>query len=1461
MVDVAAGARIAGVGGQPYNWLPNPRALGAVVGTPGTYPTSWGDFSLSGISRQIVGFGTDATTGLPYCDIRFFGTPPTTNYVVVAFNAVSTQWFSVGGGVPLSMSAYVAVVGGSMANVTAVNISVRANAGGNSNTSTIPVTGTLTLFTASYTTVTDARNISGGFGITMVIGQPVDITLRLGPHQLEIGPVPTPIIYPPVGQQGATARGIGADAAVLNQAVIGGQGGVTNYVRNPRGEGAVLGIIGSGGAAPTYWSSVQGAGLTKTVTDYGIDSTTGVPYVEFHITGTTGTGTTYWFLQLDGLYAAGLPVGPGETWTTSFYCWVTGGSTANIANFQVTENWNGGAPSQATALFMPTSTPTRYSVTGTTAVGCTQIGPELTLTLVGVVAVDVTFRVAAPQMERQTARTPLIFPPVGQPGATTRGLLAMPIFDREVGGGGIGGEGFVSLDPGFVAKFGVARIAGLGGRTATVTATRAASALIPGLGGGVNFIRNPRGEGAVVGSPGTLPTWWSTNLSGGLAQQIVGTGIDPATGLPYVDIRVSGTAVSGASFFYSFEAGGTPVFVATGDTFTDSIWMMLVDGTVPGTVAVITGFTPAGGAIGTGGVTLTPAMTVYSASGAAPGTAAQVQLNGVVYVQFTYGVGAVDLTVRFAGPQLERGLIRSPTILPPVGSPGVSTRGLLPAPYVTNYAVIGGQGGVQANGLVTRPANAQIDGEGGKTNWIRNPRGDGAVIGGDLPTYWSAPLLPGMSMNVLGQGVDAASGVPYVDVQFFGTTFADGNLFLYIEPSTFKIAAPGDTFVTTAWLGLTGTLVNIGAVYYIATIQTGSITTLITPTPTFSRYGGSGTVGAGADSIGLCYFQLFIKAGALNITLRLGGFQLERGTIRTPLILPPQDAPDITDRALVATPNTAVSASALIRGRGSVRLDMGVGTLQGLALIGGHGDINDDAQTPGRAYGGVLFPGFGYVTARAVGVYNVRATIAGQGAARASTSISVPIAPPVRLVGLGAVRAAAVALRPAFAKIQGAGGLSAFGSPMRAARATIQGVAALLGPDTQTLKAARARIDGRGAVSARGYSPLASIAGTGRLSATATVLRQVIARIGGLGAVRATGAAVIPASARIGGQGLVEADIDKIHRVNQVMLAGVGQVRARAAVARFAGALIAGAGRLAAIARPVYRGNATIGGSGAIRASGSIQGPPVHVAAAIHGTGAFRVTIASTHEVASARINGAGGARANPRVTTRWAAQARIQGVGAIRASNAPNRVTQHAAALLPGTGGVRASTRIGFAASAAIHGAGGVRSLGRAVRQAHATIAGTGLVRVSDHVLALARVLIAGLGRVQASAFRQVKFTGATLHGAGGVRTGAARIQPAGARINGRGAVTAHPGVLHPAVSRIAGAGRVRVVANAQLHVRVILRGAGDIDDDPDVKGVVRAVARIAGQGGLKPDPFVPRDRVALYGVHLPPTKREVSV
>ncbi|MBA4304619.1 MAG: hypothetical protein C0424_10380 [Sphingobacteriaceae bacterium] len=54
------------------NGIGNPTMAGAAIGTPGALPTNWSQPSTGGLSREIVGLGTE--NGLNFIDIRWFGT-------------------------------------------------------------------------------------------------------------------------------------------------------------------------------------------------------------------------------------------------------------------------------------------------------------------------------------------------------------------------------------------------------------------------------------------------------------------------------------------------------------------------------------------------------------------------------------------------------------------------------------------------------------------------------------------------------------------------------------------------------------------------------------------------------------------------------------------------------------------------------------------------------------------------------------------------------------------------------------------------------------------------------------------------------------------------------------------------------------------------------------------------------------------------------------------------------------------------------------------------------------------------------------------------------------------------------------------------------------------------------------------------------------------------------------------
>jgi len=192
-----------------------------------------------------------------------------------------------------------------------------------------------------------------------------------------------------------------------------------------------------------------------------------------------------------------------------------------------------------------------------------------------------------------------------------------------------------------------------------------------------NGIRNPRGEGAVVGSPGTLPTNWQTfNLPDGLAVSVASTGVED--GLPYVDLRLFGTPTSSnpSSPTAGFACEGTTsVSGASGERFTASVYMRVVAGDLGGLTWWLmsqerstnlpddrVSFTPTSAPLRQQRVAVT--HTIIASSN---------MWSPIRFAGYTAGV-PVDVTLRVAGNQLEKGDAASSLILPPAGAPAASTR-------------------------------------------------------------------------------------------------------------------------------------------------------------------------------------------------------------------------------------------------------------------------------------------------------------------------------------------------------------------------------------------------------------------------------------------------------------------------------------------------------------------------------------------------------------------------------------------------------------------------------------------------------------------------------------------------------------------------------------------------------------------------------------------------------------------
>lgn len=189
----------------------------------------------------------------------------------------------------------------------------------------------------------------------------------------------------------------------------------------------------------------------------------------------------------------------------------------------------------------------------------------------------------------------------------------------------------------------------------------------------VNLVTNPRWEGAATGAPGTAPTGMSFNGVGGWSHEIVALGAED--GMPTLDLRVWSPASNGNVNNYRFNLVPT-ITLAAGQAATGAICHRLVAGSMAGFTSrlIIGNVSPIAGA-NLPDPTGAPLRSQRLALTRTPG--AEEAGTYVAYALLTpgpSGSGAGDVTIRLGLPQLVLANILPSPSLPPVGTPGTSTR-------------------------------------------------------------------------------------------------------------------------------------------------------------------------------------------------------------------------------------------------------------------------------------------------------------------------------------------------------------------------------------------------------------------------------------------------------------------------------------------------------------------------------------------------------------------------------------------------------------------------------------------------------------------------------------------------------------------------------------------------------------------------------------------------------------------
>jgi hypothetical protein len=182
------------------NSISNNTMVGAAAGTPGTLPTNWGTFTnITGLTQTVVGTGTES--GITYIDVRLFGV--VTAGTIYRFFSEPANGVAALTGQTWTSSQYLRVVAGSTAGISLVSnlyqefTSASVFVTEAAVNVTVPTSAALITQKSSTT-----RTLAGGATTAFlrpaiqltVTSTAIDITLRIGLPQLELGAFATSVI-------------------------------------------------------------------------------------------------------------------------------------------------------------------------------------------------------------------------------------------------------------------------------------------------------------------------------------------------------------------------------------------------------------------------------------------------------------------------------------------------------------------------------------------------------------------------------------------------------------------------------------------------------------------------------------------------------------------------------------------------------------------------------------------------------------------------------------------------------------------------------------------------------------------------------------------------------------------------------------------------------------------------------------------------------------------------------------------------------------------------------------------------------------------------------------------------------------------------------------------------------------------------------------------------------------------
>jgi hypothetical protein len=362
-----------------------------------------------------------------------------------------------------------------------------------------------------------------------------------------------------------------------------------------------------------------------------------------------------------------------------------------------------------------------------------------------------------------------------------------------------------------------------------------------------NSITNNSMQGAVAGSPGTVPTGWASVVAvAGLTVTQVGVGVE--NGIDYIEYNYSGTATATSQMAIQ-PMTNNAIAAASGQTWTGSLFYKLINNgaTAPG--------------------------SVFSRISGTNGTTGTENFNGTVLTQANY-TGPIGQNPR---------VVQTSTL----ANAGTTNVVMLMIVSVTsgstyNYNFRVGWPQLEQASFASPPIRTG--------NFIRNSAAAGAVVGtpGTLPTNWWQNNNTGFAASVAATGID--SGMDYIDLLFSGTSPSNGSqININLEAVGVIAAASGQTWVGSVFWKLSGgSTTNVSAFNLgLLGVSAGSVVEAFYNATTFpgaswQRLIATGTLANATTTSIYSGLAVTMSAGPINFTLRLAWPQLERGSIASP---------------------------------------------------------------------------------------------------------------------------------------------------------------------------------------------------------------------------------------------------------------------------------------------------------------------------------------------------------------------------------------------------------------------------------------------------------------------------------------------------------------------------------------------------------------------------------------------------